>query len=280
MSTFVNILTFVTYTLCIIYVSKKQSGFYKIKTLIPLMIITAVNLLLTMLTGKKNSIIVFALVIICGLLMTKKISFKMVVLAAFMCAPFLQILQITSEMLSGREFFNRTYMLQYHAYRFDLSDLALTVSLNFGKIQNPLSIVKESLIYSIPSFLYQNKNLELIEYKNSIEAVGLVRDFDFNDTFFSMGAQVGGFLGIFLVFTIITLLFEWISWCLLSIKKVGLVILITILPFVASCESDWSMFISQTRDLIVIIPIAFVVYSLVLQAKKKQIKLNDLIVEA
>ncbi len=258
MRTFITAFTYFVYALTIIYV-KKEDGKFKYSSFFPLIIIAVVNLYITMVTGKKNIFIVFGVVIVCGLLLTKKIQFKHFKYIAFASAIFYQLIQISSEALSSRTWYNIEYLMQYHAYRFDLSDLATTISLDYSRIANPFNIILESIKYAIPSFIYSEKNLELSNYINSMNAVGLDGSFDFNDTFFSMGAQIGGFFGIIVVFVIILLFFEWLNSRLLSIKN-GIGVLIVLIPYFATSESDWSMFIYQTRDLIIYILVSYLIF--------------------
>ena len=272
--TFTTLFTYLVYALIIVYIKKEEDKF-KFSSFIPLILVLIVNFYLTMVTGKKNIFIVLGVVVICGLLITKKIKFKYVKYIAFSSALLLQFVQISSEAFSSRTWYNTNYLLQYHAYRFDLSDLPMTIALRYNNIENPFSIITESFEYSIPSFLVPNKNLELNQYVNSMESVGLNGDFDFNDTFFSMGAQVGGFIGIISIFIIIMLFFEWMSWGLLNFKN-GLCINVVLIPYFATSESDWSMFLYQTRDLIIFILFSYLLFYLILKQEELRSNQHDI----
>lgn len=262
MQTFVSALTYITYTAVILNIKKNKSGRFIISSLIPLVAVALANVYMTLITGKKSVIIVLAMIIICGLVYTKKISFSIAKFAAFSSPLALQVIQVFSESTSSRLFFTDLFKLQYHAFRFDLADLATTISVNFANTENSLGVIWESISYAIPSAVLVNKGTELLNYKNQIAAVGLNPEFDFNDTFFSMGAQAFGFLGILIIFVIIVLFFEWYSVKLLKIKSIGAILFLVLIGYFASCESDWSMFIYQTRDSVIILIISWVVFRL------------------
>lgn len=262
MRTFVYALTYITYAAIVLNVKKNKNGNISFPCLIPVLLVCVVNAYMTLITGKKNIIIVFAVVIICGLLFAKKINFKIAKFSALASPLALQAIQIFSESTSSRSFFTNLYQLQYHAFRFDLSDLATHISLKFGSIQNPLTIISESISYAVPSVISKNKTTDLLNYKAQLGAVGLNPEFDFNDTFFSMGAQAGGFLGILLVFILITIFFEWYSMKLLNMKSIGSIMFLVLIGYFASCESDWSMFVYQTRDTVIYIVLTWLVFRL------------------
>ena len=265
--TFVNSLTYITYALTIMNIRLDSNKRVVVKSTIPCILLTVVNLLLTMITGKKNIIIVYMVVTICGLLMTRKIKFSIAKISAYISPLILQIIQIISERTSERDWFNTTYLLRYHAFRFDISDFAITIANRFSSITKPFNVIIEALEYSIPKVFNVNKISELIEYKTQIESVGLTRDFDFNDTFFSMGAQVGGYIGIMIVFIAILIFFEYFSYKIYKIKIIGGCINIVLISYFASCESDWSMFIFQTRDVFIYIILSYILFRVSLKIK-------------
>lgn len=270
LATFVNLLTYLTYASAILSIKKTSTGKINYLSALPIIALIVVNLYFTMATGKKNLIMVVGLVIALGTLLNGLITFKSLKYIAY-CSPFFfQILQAVSELTSKRDFFDTQYKLIYHAFRFDLSDLAVTISLNYSKLSGTFDVFVEALNIIIPSILYPDKNTELIAYMNQMEEIGMIRDFDYNDTFFSMGAQIGGFVGMAVVFMAIIIFFEWISIKILNIKKIGLSIMIVLVSYFATCESDWSMFLSQTRDMILITFFAYWIFKVII--KKRSIR--------
>jgi len=270
MRTFVNLFTYITYAATILSVRRTKKGKLNLLSLTPIALVGVVNLLMTMISGKKNLIVVFGITVVCGLLYTKKISFKFAKYVAYSSPLLLQIVQTFSEVISGRTFFNTLYKLMYHAFRFDLSDLAVTIAANFSKISKPWEVIVEAIEYSIPSIFNTNKASELVAYKDQMAAVGLIRDYDFNDTFFSMGAQIAGFVGIIAVFLLIVLFFEWISAKIVRIRIIGPGIMLVLISYFASCESDWSMFFFQTRDMFIYIICSYFVLRIILKVRKKK----------
>lgn len=264
MLTFVMAFIYVIYAMAILYVKAKDNGKIIWRSCIPIAVLFITNLYITMVSGKKNYVIVFGMVIICGLLVCKRIKFKIVKRIAYAMPVIMTMLVIISEALGKREgFYTEFYRLQYHAFRFDLSDLATTISIRHSNINSPLKIIGEAAKYSIPSVFSPNKVTDLLEYKRQLISVGLNSEFDFNDTFFSMGAQVGGFTGMIIVLLLILLLFEIISNIVISISKMGDEVFLVLLSYFATCESDWSMFVFNTRDIIIYIIVAFTVMNII-----------------
>ena len=110
--------------------------------------------------------------------------------------------------------------MQYHAFRYDLSDLAITIAERETEdpergLEEGWKVVREALEMAVPSVLSggygkeSGKPTELDAYRNQLSGIGLYPDADdYNDTFFSMGAQLLGYPGIFLVFAGILILYD------------------------------------------------------------------------
>lgn len=269
MLTAINALIYITYALATIHVKRKNNRIIY-RSCIPIVIVLVANTAISLITGKKNFIVLFCVTVLLGLLLQKKISFRIANFAAAFSPLAMHLLTIVSEALSKREgFYTQLFRLQYHAFRFDLSDLAVTISSGFSKILHPLRIIGEAINYALPSFINANKINFLSEYKESLYNVGLNGDFDFNDTFFSMGAQVAGFLGVALVFIIILFFYEWISSRIIRIRYIGGGILLVLVTYFSSCEADWSMFIYTTRDTLVYLLIAYIIFYLIKKIRLK-----------
>ncbi len=270
--TFVQAFIFITYGFAIFNIERNDKGRIINKSILPLLVLVVINMYITLATGKKSYIIVFGMIALCGLLYCKKISFKTLFILAIISPLFVHGLTILSEYTSGRNsnFFNLGYQLRYHAFRFDLSDFATTIAINYDKIDKPINLIREAFRYSIPSFILSDKDIELSVYASQMTSIGLDSTFDYNDTFFSMGAQVGGFLGMAIVFIFIFVFFEILSLILMNIPSVGPMIFVVVISYFSSCESDWSMFIFQTRDIVVYILVSYLFFNLFKRVKIKE----------
>lgn len=269
MLTVINVLIYITYAMATIYVKRKNNKIVY-TSCIPILVVLIVNIVVSLITGRKNFIVLFCVVVLCGLLLQNKINFKYAKYAAAISPLAMQLLIIVSEAISKREgFFTELFRLQYHAFRFDLSDFAITISTRFSKIIHPFKVVSEAINYAVPSFINDNKIQTLSEYRQSIMAIGLNGEFDFNDTFFSMGAQVAGFVGIAIVFILIMVFYEWLSSRIIRIRYIGGGILLVLVTYFSSCEADWSMFIYTTRDTLVYLLIAYIIFYLIKKIRLK-----------
>lgn len=254
-----------------IYV-KIENGKYKISTLIPIALLGCALLILTNLSGSKQIIIRAAIIIVCALIYQNKISLKKIKIVLYASPLLMQGIVSISELISGR-FVNYTneWILRYHVFRYDLSDLAMTFALRFSNMKQSWGVVKEAFLYSLPSFLYNDKQEILPMYNLSVKSAGLEGyPMDYNDTIFSFGAQIGGFLGIIIIFFCVIILHEWISKKIVKIKKVGPAIFMSVLGYFSYVESDMFMFVFNTRDLLIYIILALMIYKMFLRVRKSQ----------
>lgn len=258
--TMINSITYLTYSILIINIHSIKKKIHIDLSFISLIVLAVTNLVLTAVTGTKSYFVVFVTVIILGLLYVDKIAYSVVKIVAYVSPLAFQLITISSELLSQRMSSVSIDMIQrYHAFRFDLSDFAITIASRYQYIGHPFKVLWEAIELSVPSFINPTKVDNLANYKQHITSVGLNPVFDYPDTFFSMGAQILGYAGIALVFICIMYFFEWLSLKIERIKLIGPVLFILSIRYFATCESDWSMFIYNTRDLFVTIVFSYII---------------------
>lgn len=270
MRTVLNALTYVLYSLLVINVKKGVRGKLNIKSLMPIMVMFMLNLYITLETGGKQFIVIFALIICCGLVYLNKVPFDSIKWWLATSPLILQLITSISELMSGRmALYQSDIVLHYHVFRYDLADFAYTIASRYGRINAPLRVIGEAIEMAIPKVFLPSKIDELEAYPAQIGEVGLDSLFDYNDTFFSMGAQAAGFVGIFLVFFLVVLFYEWLSIKIQNIKHVGAPLFLLCISYFAYPESDWSMFVSNTRDLLVYIIIGIIIFKLSVRFRAK-----------
>lgn len=270
MMTFVNAFSYITYAMVILNLRRKDNS-RKLNNFLPVAFICCINLCITLITGTKSYLIIFVVVIICGLLFTNNISNKKARYVAYLAPIAMQLITIVSEFVSNRLiYYTPEFILRYHVFRFDLSDFAMTIAGKFSHIQNPMAVINEAFAYSIPSVLASSKIDSLDVYMQQMSSVGLSSMFDYNDTFFSMGAQVAGYAGIGIVFFAILMFYEWISIKIISLKKIGPAIFLVLISYFSTCEADWAMFVYNTRDILIYIVLSYALFGVFLKKKKKR----------
>lgn len=258
--------SYICFSAVALYVKVKKRR-YELPSLIPVVLLGIHLLILTNLVGSKQIIIRAAIVIACALILQNKLSLNKIEVLLYASPLIMQGIVSVTELFSAR-FVNyaNAWMLRYHVFRYDLSDLTMTFALRFKSMKYSAEVVKEAFLYALPSFLYGEKQEVLPMYNANVRSAGLEGfPMDYNDTVFSFGAQIGGFLGIIIVFFAVLVLQEWISKRVIKIKNVGPAILMTILGYFSYVESDLYMFLFNTRDVIIYIILALFVYKIFLR---------------
>lgn len=261
-----TVYSYICFSAVALYVKVKNRR-YELPSLIPVVLLGIHLLILTNLAGSKQIIIRAAIVISCALILQNKLSLNKIEVLLYASPLIMQGIVSVTELVSAR-FVNYTnaWMLRYHVFRYDLSDLTMTFALRFKNMKYSAEVVKEAFLYALPSFLYGEKQEVLPMYNANVRSAGLEGfPMDYNDTIFSFGAQIGGFLGIIIVFFAVLVLQEWISKKVIKIKNVGPAILMTILGYFSYVESDLYMFLFNTRDVVIYIILALFVYKILLR---------------
>lgn len=268
---------------------------------LPFVIVGLVQGLTTLRTGSKQALAGFALYGVLALLVTGRIRVRELTGLLIVSPLVLCLLTGVSEKTSGRlSGYPDRFVMQYHAFRYDLSDLAVTIAdrqiwreertsweenrndrNQMGSrilemlsvppehaLQEGIAVVREALEMSVPSVLSgkREKQEELTAYPDQLSRLGLCPEQDdYNDTPFSMGAQIFGYPGIFLVFAVMLLLLDVMGAALesglrrvlrdsaggtkgMNLSDPGTIALLLILPYALQAEGDWFMWVYRTRD--------------------------------
>lgn len=267
---------------------------------LPFIIVGLVQGLTTLRTGSKQALAGFALYGLLALLVTGRIRVRELTGLLIISPLVLCLLTGVSEKTSGRlSGYPDRFVMQYHAFRYDLSDLAVTIAerqiwreeriswediddrnhmgsriLEMSPVpsekalQEGSTVVREALEMSVPSVLSgkRGKQEEMTAYPDQLSRLGLCPEQDdYNDTPFSMGAQIFGYPGIFLVFAVMLLLLDVMGAALesglrrvlrdsaggtkgMNLSEPGTIALLLILPYALQAEGDWFMWVYRTRD--------------------------------
>ena len=188
---------------------------------IPLLLVGAVQGITTLCTGSKQAVTGFAMYCLFAFLVTGRIPMRHLSLILALSPLILGTVTGVSEYTSGRlGGYPTRFVMQYHAFRYDLSDLAITIAEREARdpkrgFEEGCRVVREALEMAVPSILSgkhgkgARKPETLLAYPDQLSGIGLYPNTDdYNDTFFSMGAQLWGYPGIFLAFAGILLLYE------------------------------------------------------------------------
>ncbi|NGM83575.1 hypothetical protein G5B47_14225 [Paenibacillus sp. 7124] len=259
-----SILTF----LLIVYFGKKKSVFY-------IFLFLTLVILRGFFYDSRTTLLSPILILIGGLYIMNKINStfpeKIIKYGSSFIIIFSSIFLLITNRITTNDGTDRLKFLL--AYRFDLSDFAMTILLNNNsKIINFKPVI-DALILNIPSFIYSNK-LEVISYginyNNLLVNYNLISGLDYQDTYFSMGAMVLGWLGIIFIIPILTYLF-----CILEVwfnekKHVGLINKFFLLSIIVIIENEWNKFFSNIRNLIVLFILSFAIKYIFISTKSRK----------
>ena len=264
-STIVNVIAYVVYFLVAlnIYLYKNT----RIIAYFPFFIVTVLQTVTAVKTGGKAIIIVFFLVVAIELVYLGCIHFEILELGFCISPIVLQIVTVITESISGRmRFFSDEYVLQYHAFRYDLSDFALSIALKHQMSPYVIKVIKESVVYAIPGYSIDIKREILSNgaYIQQLESMGFPKyDIygtlsDFNDSIFSIGAQIGGIIGIPFMYFALVFFWDWLSKMLCK-SRYGRVLIMVLIAPCALVECDLKMLLFSIRDIAVIIAVSYLI---------------------
>ena len=161
----------------------------------PLLIVGAVQAITTLCTGSKQALTGFALYCLLAFLVAGRISMRQVSFLLVLSPLLLCLVTGVSEHTSGRlSGYPTRFVMQYHAFRYDLSDLAITIAERETEdpergLEEGWKVVREALEMAVPSVLSggygkeSGKPTELDAYRNQLSGIGLYPDADdYNDT--------------------------------------------------------------------------------------------------
>lgn len=276
-STIRDIISYLTYASATIYAFNRKNK-NKLFAYFPIILITIINLYKSLQYGGKATLLKFAVIIAFGLYYFGMVKFK-TMKSWFIVSPIiLQLYTIISELTSNRMAnFNSYYVLQYHAFRLDLSDFALTIAIKANHLKYATGLIKDAFVFCIPGYSPSVKNDILLQgaYRKQLLEAGLpATDIygtlsDFNDTLFSIGAELSGFVGMFLFYLLIAVIFELISRLIIK-NKYGYAIALVAIEMASLVECDLLMLTYTLRDMILIVLIATIWFNILGAIKSKR----------
>ena len=212
----------------------------------------AVVFILSLFSGGRSSIFFFFFGI--GFSLVYLYGFGQKFLAKiFLAAP--MIICIGSVLIlsaAGRVGFGNLGQIKHQlAYRFDLTDYAATLIQANNPIAFNHQIVSDAIYYSVPSIFYPNKYeanrktvLEQLSNANLDERT------DYTDTFFSIGAQLGGIIGfVFIPFLMVLFLYALEQFFYRSFGLASKFIIIMMYPLYLRVETDLNSLFAAWRML-------------------------------
>ena len=275
MRTFDNIFKSLLYTLIGILWLKNWNA-AKVKVIIPFSIVLISSILLSLLSGKKSALILPLYSIIFTLTYFGVIKKKHLMEIGGLLPLFIMTFTNITNVIGDRQqmLANTLFRLQYNGFRFDLSDFAVTIAMRFKDYAHPLRIFFEGVNIAIPKIFNSAKVDDKIYYIQQLRSMGIseASTQDFNDTVFSMGAQIAGFIGIVLIFILILLFFNYLTHLLKKIHEIGDLLIVLLIQYFSTVEGDWAMFLGNTRDVFIYILLGYLIFTIFKKVRIKNSK--------
>lgn len=213
-------------------------------------------------TGSRTQLIKPIILIIYSLILLRKIKVeKLRAITAIMPIAIIVVTSFTFLLSSRREVISFDEISNNIGYRFDLTDLSMTYFARTGWLKFDPSTFLSGVIQAIPSaFLPEGfKKMHVTAYEVMIRNNGLYSySGDFPDTYFSMGAELLGVIGMIAIPILFVYIFERIDQYAMKKYANGLFIRIAIVGWVVTIERAWTEMIPLYRNLIIYIVIALI----------------------
>ena len=135
-----------------------------------------------------------------------------------------------------------------------------------------------AFIETLPTVLFPNigKTGEKY-YIDNLRSAGInVVSSDYSDTVFSMGAQLLGFIGMFLIFLLFIYYFDWLSKKILKQKKIGITLFVAVMNYFIMIENSWNKFLSATRNMLMLLLVSYAIMRLAIGYKSKNTRSKDI----
>lgn len=173
---------------------------------------------------------------------------------------------------------NDTLFMSNLVYRFDMTDFAITEAERTTFKDYSIDSILEPIQLAIPG-RFSTRDKTAIQkdnqYKKVLAASGLYINADYNDTVFSMGAEIGGYLGFFLLPIWLLIYYELLDRWITSKGEIGNICKLSIIPYFCGAENVWQKFILDTRTyLIVYIVFYFMIIFFIKNRVRKAKKLK------
>jgi hypothetical protein len=215
-----------------------------------IMIAVAVYFISSIISGNRGSLFYF--IISLGFSLSYFYGYKNKIFAKVLYAgPIIMAIgSIIILSVTGRISYNyKDNIKSQLAYRFDLSDYAATIIAGNKAIMFNGDQIVDAFYYSIPKVLYPHK---YDVYRNSIanQLYNAKLDVfnDFTDTYFSIGAQLGGIIGFILFPFMIVLILYWIEQLIYRFMPImSYYIIILLSPLFLRAETDLNTIMGTWR---------------------------------
>jgi hypothetical protein len=244
----------------------------KIKTYIPLILVLLIFFFSSAVSGSRSALVGPLFLAIYILLYQGKISLRKV-LSFTIFVPFVYLgFSTLIFFISGRvSNITKTRLAWDMAYRFDFSDFPLTILIRNKLFFIDIGQIIDGMKFSIPSFLWPDKlvDMSITTQEKLLMDSGLSPLIDYTDSFFSMGAELAGIVGLFAMYPVLVVVFEKIDIYFSKKKVLGFICLVVIFETITRIEIPWINFIPSIRDRIISIFIALIFYKLFFKFKKR-----------
>lgn len=227
----------------------------------PLLVIIMYSITEALYTGSRSALITPVVVSLAGLLKLGKIDNVWTIKKVVGIAPILILLYSILIFNTSNRFENdRNNYVKNLVYRFDLSDLAITEILRTEFKDYSLDSIREAVELAVPGFLFHGDKMAIkrnSQYKKILRISNLYTEADYNDTLFSMGAEIGNIIGFILVPIVFVIYFELLDFWICGWKNANFSIIAIVIYF-CSVENGWQKFFLDTRTYLIILICTYV----------------------
>ena len=254
-----------------IFLYRKKSNIYVL--LITLMLTLAYSIVLGSRYIIYSTILSMAFTAIAIEKLRPKILCRWLIASPLIMSILTALVLITSGRLVGFNFDDLRLQL---AYRFDLTDFAITISENENIIKFNIKLFLDAIYYAMPFVDYKFKeSLMTGEYGQGLLQMGLSDTLDYTDNFYSMGVQLMGIAG-FIIWPLIYVIFLEIVAKILKLlfSNSYKYIIYFLFPLVIRIESDLNSLFGYWRILILYIIFGIILYKYFLY-KSQPLKINN-----
>ncbi len=239
-----------------------------------LMISFALVALESMLSGSRGILFYFSLGMMYSMIRLHNLgnkTFVKILLTAPMVICLGSIVILSS---SGRMDRDNERLKFQLTYRFDLTDYAATIIQGNSPIMFNPQIIKDAFYYSVPKILCEDKyERDTKSVQSLLTNADLDVKTDYTDTFFSLGAQMGGMIG-FMTIPMIMVFFlyslEWLLYVLF--RNSANIMIVAMYPLYITVETDLNSLIASWRMMPVYALVGLAAYSVFVKRKKTALR--------
>lgn len=232
----------------------------------PLLLLIGVFIFNAIVNGQRSAMFIPVFGTIIGFIVLRKISIDSI--AKLTCyIPIIYLLfSLLAFSVSGRLVnTDNSATAETLAYRCDLSDFAYTIAKFTSGEDHSIESVREGILMAVPSFTgIQKSDIEFGgQYDKILNAANLTIT-DYSDTLFSMGASIGGYVGVFILYILFIIYLEFIDKWMSSCGFVGLCLKLAAFRYFVFIELSWVSFFSTTFHAIIGLIVAWIIVKVLL----------------